>query len=80
MARKRWNELSPRTRRLIVAGGSVEGALKVAAWVGLARRPSTHIRGSKNVWVGAIIVVNSVGAVPIIYFTRGVTALTLLHL
>ncbi|MEO9139929.1 MAG: DUF5652 family protein [Jatrophihabitans sp.] len=72
MARKRWNELSPLTRRLIVGAASVEGVLKIAALIDLARRPSTQIRGSKRAWTGAIIVVNSVGAVPIIYFTRGV--------
>ncbi len=33
MARRKWNELSARTRRLVVAGAVVEGALKVAALV-----------------------------------------------
>jgi hypothetical protein len=37
---KRWQNLSPRTRRLIVAGGTVEGILKIAALIDLARRPS----------------------------------------
>ena len=71
MAKKRWDELSPRTRRLIVAGGAVEGALKVAALVDLARRPSAEVRGSKVRWALAITFVNSLGAVPLAYFLRG---------
>lgn len=68
---QRWNDLSPRTRRLIIAGGTVEAALKVAALVDLARRPSSQVRGSKLRWATAIIVVNSLGVVPIAYFVRG---------
>lgn len=71
MARKKWNELSPRTRRLVVAGAVVEGALKVAALVDLARRPADQVRGSKPAWAVAIVLVNSLGAVPIAYFARG---------
>jgi hypothetical protein len=71
MARKKWNELSPRTRRLVVAGAAFEGSLKLAALVDLARRPATAVRGSKPVWAVAIVLVNSLGAVPIAYFVRG---------
>jgi hypothetical protein len=71
MARKKWNELSPRTRRLVVAGAVFEGTLKVAALVDLARRPAVAVRGSKPVWAAAIVLVNSLGAVPIAYFVRG---------
>lgn len=71
MARKKWNELSPRTRRLVVAGAVFEGALKVAALVDLSRRPAAEIRGSKPAWAVAIVLVNSLGAVPIAYFARG---------
>lgn len=72
MAGPQWNQLSPRTRRLIVAGASVEGALKVAALIDLSRRPARQVRGSKKRWAAAIIVINAVGAVPITYFTRGI--------
>ncbi len=72
MARNtRWNDLSPRTRRLIIVGGTVEGMLKIAALIDLARRPSSQIRGSKAGWAAAITLINSLGAVPITYFTRG---------
>jgi dienelactone hydrolase len=43
MVRKRWHELSPRTRRLIVVGGVLEGALKAVALVDLARRPAVLV-------------------------------------
>jgi hypothetical protein len=68
---RRWSDLSPRSRRLIVVGGVVEGILKVAALVDLARRPSDQVRGSKPVWAAAIVLTGSVGAVPLAYLTVG---------
>jgi hypothetical protein len=68
---KRWKDLSPHARRLIIGGGAVEGTLKIAALIDLARRPSSQIRGSKLGWAVAITLINSAGAVPIAYFTRG---------
>ena len=71
MPTRRWRDLSAGARRLIVVGGMVEGALKVAALADLARRPSSEIRGAKARWATAIILVNSGGIVPIVYFVRG---------
>lgn len=71
MARKRWSDLDARTRRLLLAGGLLEGTLKIAALVDLARRPASQVRGPKLRWALAITLVNSVGIVPIIYFARG---------
>ena len=72
MARtKRWDELSPRTRQVIVATATVEAILKIAALIDLARRPAEEVRGSKAKWAAAIVVVNSGGALPIYYFVRG---------
>jgi hypothetical protein len=68
---KKWDELSPRARRAIVAAGVVDGVLKVAALIDLARRPSQQVRGSKAVWAGAVSVTNSLGAVPVAYFVWG---------
>jgi hypothetical protein len=68
---KRWNELSPRTRRVVVVAGVVEGVLKLAALADLVRRPSTQIRGSKAAWAGAVTLINALGAVPIAYFAWG---------
>ena len=71
MARRRWTDLSRRTRHLILGAAAVEGALKVAALVDLARRPADLVRGSKLKWAGAILLINSSGAAPITYFARG---------
>lgn len=71
MAKKRWHDLSPRTRQVIVVVGAVEGALKVAALVDLLHRPAEQVRGSKKVWAAAIILVNSSGGVPVAYFLKG---------
>ena len=71
MAKKKWNELSSRTRRLIIAGGVFEGALKVAALIDLARRPAGEVRGSKLRWALAVTLINSLGAVPVAYFAYG---------
>ena len=69
--RKRWAELSPRTRKLILGLGAFEGILKIAALIDLARRPADQVRGSKAKWALGIVTVNSVGALPIVYFTKG---------
>jgi hypothetical protein len=71
MAKKRWDELSPRSRRLILAGGVFEGVLKLAALIDLARRPAGEVRGSKLRWALAVTLINSVGAAPIAYFAYG---------
>jgi hypothetical protein len=71
VARKRWNELDPRVRRLIVVSGAFEGVLKIAALIDLCRRPSADVRGSKARWAMAITLINSAGAVPVVYFRYG---------
>jgi hypothetical protein len=71
MSRKRWQDLTPRARRLIVVAGSIEGMLKVAALVDLRRRPTAELRGSKPWWAAALVLVNSGGAVPIVYLIWG---------
>ena len=71
MARRRWSELSEGTRRLIVAGAVVEGALKIAALRDLKRRPAAAVRGPKWLWAIALVLANTVGAVPIAYFLVG---------
>jgi hypothetical protein len=71
VAKKRWSDLSPSSRRLLLLGGAFEGVLKTAALVDLVRRPSEEVRGSKPLWAGAIVLINSVAAVPIAYFVYG---------
>ena len=69
--RRRWSDLSQRTRRLIIAGAAVETSLKAAALVDIKRRPASEIRGSKWVWVPAVTIVNSAGLAPLAYFVWG---------
>ena len=71
MAKKRWGDLSSRTRRLLVAAGVCDAILRVAALVDLVRRPAAEVRGSKVRWGLAVALTNSVGVVPIAYFVRG---------
>ncbi len=71
MAKRRWRDLSERTRRLITVGALFEGVLKVLALIDIKRRPAGEIRGSKAKWAAAVLFVNSLGAVPIAYFLYG---------
>jgi len=68
---KKWENLDPRTRRLIVVAGAIEAALKIAALIDLVRRPSSQVRGSKARWAAAVTLINSLGAVPVAYFVWG---------
>jgi hypothetical protein len=56
---------------LIVVAGAIDGVLKIAALIDLARRPPNEVRGSKRKWVAAVTLVNSLGAVPLAYFAWG---------
>jgi len=56
---------------VVMVMAALEGAVKVAALVDLARRPASQVRGSKAAWATAITLVNSAGAVPLAYFLRG---------
>jgi hypothetical protein len=69
--KKKWGNLSPLTRKLILGAGLTEGALKLTALVDIARRPSSEIRGPKKLWVPLIITVNSFGAAPLAYLYFG---------
>jgi hypothetical protein len=66
----KWSDLSPRTRRLIIAGGVAEAGLKVAALLDIRRRPASQIRGPKRAWAAAMLV-NSAGLIPLSYFVFG---------
>jgi hypothetical protein len=68
---RRWSDLPDRSRHVILAAAAFEGVVKCAALVDLWRRPRDQVRGSKATWATAIVVVNSAGLVPLIYFRRG---------
>jgi hypothetical protein len=68
VTRKKWSELSGRSRRLIVVAGVVEVALLMATLIDIKRRPADRIRGSKRMW-NALAFVNIIG--PVAYFSVG---------
>jgi hypothetical protein len=69
-AKQHWNDLNPKVRRNLLIAAGVEGALKAAALVDLARRPQHEVRGSKGRWAAALVLVNSGGVLPLFYFAR----------
>jgi hypothetical protein len=68
MARRRWNELTDGEKTAILVAASLQISLAATAWIDLARRPATQVRGPKPLWAVAIAV-NFVG--PISYFAVG---------
>ncbi|XBB65737.1 DUF5652 family protein [Nocardioides sp. WV_118_6] len=71
MAKKRWRDLSPRTRKIILVTGAVDGALKAVALADLKRRDADEINGSKGTWATALTLLNTAGVLPIVYLVRG---------
>ncbi|NTU85609.1 MAG: PLDc_N domain-containing protein [Chloroflexales bacterium] len=68
MQHKRWMDLSPAQRRLIIALASLQFSLLVAALVDIIRRPAEQINGSKWAWAAASLL-SIVG--PLAYFRFG---------
>jgi hypothetical protein len=67
---KRWSELTPGTRKLIIVVAVAEAALKTAAAIDLKRRPADQIRGPKWAWAAGLVI-NSAGVIPLSYFAFG---------
>jgi NADH:ubiquinone oxidoreductase subunit B-like Fe-S oxidoreductase len=67
---KRWSDLSPRTRKVIIVAGTAEAALKAAAAIDLKRRPADQVRGPKWAWFAGLLI-NSAGLIPLSYFVYG---------
>jgi hypothetical protein len=66
--KKHWSDLSQRSRRLLIAAGVAEAGLKTAALIDIKRRPASEIRGPKPIWIVAMVLVGSFGALPLSYF------------
>ncbi len=66
--RKRFSELSGRSRALIVLGAVVQLVLQVAALRDIAHRPAAEVHGPKPLWV-VLSFVNFAG--PLAYFLVG---------
>jgi hypothetical protein len=71
VSEKRWAELSPSRKRLVIIAGVVESVMKAVALADLARRPAAQVRGPKPLWALALTLLNSVGAAPIAYWIYG---------
>ena len=70
-ASKQWNDLSERTRRLLIAAAVADVSLRIAALIDIKRRPASQIRGPKWAWATAVAIVNSAGILPTSYFVFG---------
>jgi hypothetical protein len=70
-ARRRWSDLSKRTRTLLITAAVADGALRVAALIDIQHRPASQIRGRKWMWAAAVALVSSAGVVPVSYFVFG---------
>jgi hypothetical protein len=55
-SKKKWAELSPKTRAAIVAAGVAEVVVTSIALRDLVRRPAALVRGSKLLWAPALFV------------------------
>ncbi|MCF3936782.1 MULTISPECIES: PLDc N-terminal domain-containing protein [Gordonia] len=66
--KKRFSQLPPRSRALIIVGAIVQFALQGAALRDLKRRPAEQVKGPKPLWV-ALSFLNYFG--PIAYFVVG---------
>lgn len=47
---KKWSDLTPLQRKVVVVGGAVELVLTTYAGRDLARRPAELVRGPKALW------------------------------
>jgi len=66
--RRRWRELSPQSRALIVAAGTIQLGLLAAAQVDIRRRSADQLNGPRWLWI-AVSFINFAG--PITYFAIG---------
>jgi hypothetical protein len=71
MALTNWRDLSPGLRQVLVAAAGVEAGLKIAALIDLAQRAPAEVVGVRSRWTIAILTLNTVGVLPIVYFLRG---------
>lgn len=68
MRARRWDDVAPAQKVLVMLLVSLQVSLAVSAWVDLALRPADQIKGRKRTWA-AVIAVNVIG--PVLYFRCG---------
>ena len=66
--KQRWSDLSTEQRIGVVALGTFQVSLQIAALVDIRRRPREQIKGRKATWV-AVSFINTFG--PLAYFKFG---------
>ncbi len=71
MAKKTWKDLSPTTRRVLVAAGAADAALRLYALRDLHGRSDREVNGSRGAWVAGLSLVSSAGLLPVLYLLRG---------
>ncbi|MFT4201617.1 DUF5652 family protein [Gordonia sp. (in: high G+C Gram-positive bacteria)] len=71
MARKHWNDLSPRTKGVIVGAAAVDAGLRAWALRDLGSRTTSEVNGPKSLWQTGLLIVNSAGVLPAAYLLRG---------
>ena len=65
--RKRWSELSPVTRAVMVKLAVLDIGLRGWALADLLNRPQDQVKGSKTAWAIALTIVSSAGVLPATY-------------
>jgi hypothetical protein len=66
--KRKWSDLSKPQRIAAVILGSIQVSLALAAWIDLARRPPSLVRGRKRMWA-MVLPINIIG--PLSYFKWG---------
>jgi hypothetical protein len=65
------HDLDPRLRQVLLMAAGVEAGLKIAALIDLAQRSPEEVVGTRRRWAVGIVVLNTLGLLPIAYFLRG---------
>ncbi|WP_029110578.1 hypothetical protein [Mycobacterium sp. URHD0025] len=71
MAKKRWNDLSPKSKTVVIAAAAVDAGLRAWALRDLAAREPSRINGPKWLWGGALGLLTTSGVLPVVYLIAG---------
>ena len=69
--KRRWKDLDPRVRQVLLVAAGVEAGLRIAALIDLAQRPAGGVVGGRRPRALALVGVSSLGILPVLYFLRG---------
>ncbi|MBK7819506.1 MAG: hypothetical protein IPJ61_00130 [Tessaracoccus sp.] len=70
-AKKRFQDLPPAARTLLLLLGVADAVLRAYALLDIAKRPQEQVEGPKELWVPALSFVNSAGVLPLAYLKWG---------